>query len=70
MRPGVEQEAVERREIEGKSEIWLKKVGGKETERGVRTNRNVHFARLERLFCEVAGYIALSCKHALTASSC
>ena len=46
-------------------------VNGKERERGVRTNRNVHFARLERrVLCEVAGYIALSCKHALTASSC
>lgn len=42
----------------------------KETERGVRANRNVHFARLEGLLCKVAGYIALSCKHALTASSC
>lgn len=37
--------------------------------RGVRTNRNVLFSSpcSARLFCEVVGYIALSCKHALTA---
>lgn len=53
---------------EGKTEEEKERKRETESKRGVRTNRNVLLAG-SRLPCEVAGYIALSCKHALTASS-